>query len=95
MNVENAKRQEDVNDITGAGLRRPWSLLAPKSAASLPDDRVHSSANSLNALRLAFALVVVISPMFRSCAVPMPSMWVISRSAGGRWPASSPSAAGG
>ena len=38
-----------------------WILLGPKTGADVADERVPSAANSLNALRLAFALVVVIS----------------------------------
>lgn len=43
------------------GKPRPWILLSPQTVSDSTDDRVPSSANSLNALRLVFALVVVIS----------------------------------
>jgi peptidoglycan/LPS O-acetylase OafA/YrhL len=60
MNSENAVRQMSTDDLP-ATKAQPWRLLSARTDPDARDDRVPSSANSLNALRLAFALIVVIS----------------------------------
>jgi len=60
MNSENAVRQMSTDTIP-ATKPHPWSLIGARTEPDARDDRVPSSANSLNALRLAFALIVVIS----------------------------------
>jgi peptidoglycan/LPS O-acetylase OafA/YrhL len=61
MNSENALRHASIDTATQAAKPHKWSLLSPRTDPDTRDERVPSSANSLNAMRLAFALVVVIS----------------------------------
>jgi peptidoglycan/LPS O-acetylase OafA/YrhL len=61
MNTESARRHDDAGAIDQAPGPPWWNLLGPRADPGRPDDRVPGSANSLNALRLVFALVVVIS----------------------------------
>lgn len=61
MSTENGRRCEDVGAIDQAAEPRWWDLLGPRADPGRSDDRVPASANSLNALRLVFALIVVIS----------------------------------
>lgn len=61
MNTENGRRREDAEATDQAAEPRWWDLLGPRGDPGRSDDRVPASANSLNALRLVFALIVVIS----------------------------------
>ena len=61
MGSKGALRHASADANLRAAKPRPWVLFSPQAASDSTDERVPSSANSLNALRLAFALVVVIS----------------------------------